>query len=89
MCIHRHPGEMVLKLFALGAVEYWAEPFNRFDGVVVVMSLLDIVSSQLKVDIGVNTSVLRAFRLLRVFKLARSWVGLRSVLQVEQAPPQT
>jgi hypothetical protein len=61
---------------SLGLAAYWSEPFNRFDGVVVVMSVLDIFSTLTGLDIGLNTSVLRAFRLLRVFKLARSWQAL-------------
>ena len=32
------------------------------------------------IQLGINPSFLRAFRLMRVFKLARSWAGLRSIL---------
>lgn len=35
--------EMVLKLFALGLLEYIADRFNCFDGFVVIMSLVEIV----------------------------------------------
>ena len=74
-------GEMVLKLLAEGVSAYLADSFNRFDGFVVTVSLLDLAATQLHVDIGLNTNVLRAFRLLRVFKLVRSWTNLRVVLQ--------
>ena len=70
----------VTQVTALGIQRYLEEPFNRFDGVIVTISLLDILITALHIDIGINTSVLRAFRLLRVFKLARSWKGLRMVL---------
>ena len=73
--------EMVLKLIADGLVEYVADAFNRFDGVVVIFSLADLIVSYLHIDLGVNASVLRAFRLLRVFRLVRSWRNLRIVLQ--------
>lgn len=35
--------EMMLKLFALGFFEYVADSFNIFDGVVVIMSLVEII----------------------------------------------
>ena len=57
---------------------YWSEAFNQFDGVIVVVSVLDVASAY--VDVGVHGQVLRAFRLLRVFKLLRSWTSLQRVL---------
>ena len=72
--------EMVLKHAGLGAPRYWADAFNAFDGTIVILSVLELVITWFDVDVGVNTSVLRAFRLLRVFKLARSWRGLQQVL---------
>ena len=47
----------------------------------VLASLLDLLIEFFHVNIGVNASVLRAFRLLRVFKLARSWKGLQGILK--------
>lgn len=35
--------EMVLKLFALGFFKYVADSFNLFDGVVVILSLVEII----------------------------------------------
>ena len=70
--------EMMLKHLAHGGVAYWAEPFNRFDGVIVLTSLLDVASAY--VSVGIHGQVLRAFRLLRVFKLLRSWSSLQRVL---------
>ena len=74
-------GEMGLKLIGEGGRAYVADAFNRFDGVVVIFSLVDLAATQLHVDIGVNANVLRAFRLMRVFRLVRSWKNLRVVLQ--------
>ena len=73
--------EMLLKLVAFGCEGYWSEPFNRFDGIVVTLSCVDVVTSYLHIDIGVDAQVLRAFRLLRVFKLARSWSSLYLVIR--------
>ena len=73
-------GEMLLKLCGLGPAAYWSDPFNRFDAVVVVSSLVEVAMDTLHLELGINPSFLRAFRLMRVFKLARSWSGLRSIL---------
>ena len=35
-------GEMVLKHIGLGVKLYWAEPFNRFDGTIVTVSMIDV-----------------------------------------------
>ena len=78
-------GEMLLKLFGEGLASYVSDDFNKFDGAVVVISVLDLVANQLQIDIGLNANVLRAFRLLRVFKLVRSWKNLRIVLQATEA----
>ena len=70
--------EMACKHVAYGAAGYWAEPFNRFDGLVVIMSVAEVASGY--VEAGVHGPVLRAFRLLRVFKLLRTWPSLQRVL---------
>ena len=59
--------EMAIKHVGLGVAVYWSDSFNRFDGIIVLTSLLDVASAL--VDMGVNSQTLRAFRLLRVFKL--------------------
>ena len=46
--------EMVLKLFALGFLEYIADRFNCFDGFVVIMSLVEIV-----LDVGLQPTAAR------------------------------
>ena len=73
--------EMLLKLVALGCSRYWAEPFNCFDGVVVLMSAAEIATTTLRFELGLNAQALRAFRLLRIFKLARQWRSLSVVIQ--------
>ena len=55
--------EMLIKLIALGCGGYWGDAFNRFDGVVVVASSLDVLASFLSFD-GFNPQMLRAFRTL-------------------------
>jgi hypothetical protein len=70
--------EMGLKLTALGGTVYWADTYNRFDGFVVVTSLVEIAAQEL--DLPINAQALRALRLLRVFKLLKSWKSLQRLL---------
>uniref|UniRef100_A0A2K6GDP7 Calcium voltage-gated channel subunit alpha1 H n=1 Tax=Propithecus coquereli TaxID=379532 RepID=A0A2K6GDP7_PROCO len=69
--------EMLLKLLACGPLGYARNPYNVFDGVIVVISVWEIVG---QADGGL--SVLRTFRLLRVLKLVRFLPALRRQLVV-------
>ncbi|XP_058142713.1 LOW QUALITY PROTEIN: voltage-dependent T-type calcium channel subunit alpha-1H [Dasypus novemcinctus] len=69
--------EMALKLLACGPLGYIRNPYNIFDGVIVVISVWEIVG---QADGGL--SVLRTFRLLRVLKLVRFLPALRRQLVV-------
>ena len=74
--------EMIIKLIGLGFREYSRDSFNLFDAVVVILSLVDIVvTAILGSEGGTDTlSAIRGVRLLRVFKLARSWTSFRKIL---------
>ena len=73
--------EMVIKLLGLGFKEYTRDHFNIFDALVVVLSLIDmIVVSITDRDDTPALSAFRGVRLLRVFKLARSWSSFREIL---------
>ncbi|XP_055086412.1 sodium channel, voltage-gated, type I-like, alpha [Periophthalmus magnuspinnatus] len=65
--------EMVLKIIALDPYFYFQQGWNIFDGVIVTLSLLELV---------LGISILRAFRLLRVFKLAKSWPTLNTLIKI-------
>ncbi|KAJ8251548.1 hypothetical protein GJAV_G00222530 [Gymnothorax javanicus] len=69
--------EMILKLTAFGLVSYLRNPYNIFDGIIVVISVCEIIG---QADGGL--SVLRTFRLLRVIKLVRFMPALRRQLVV-------
>ncbi|EPY90074.1 hypothetical protein CB1_000054033 [Camelus ferus] len=69
--------EMLLKLLACGPVGYIRNPYNIFDGIIVVISVWEIIG---QADGGL--SVLRTFRLLRVLKLVRFMPALRRQLVV-------
>ena len=74
--------EMIFKLIGLGFREYARDSFNLFDAFIVVLSMVDmIVSATLSSDSPTGAlSAFRGVRLLRVFKLARSWTSFREIL---------
>ncbi|TSK31313.1 Voltage-dependent T-type calcium channel subunit alpha-1H [Bagarius yarrelli] len=69
--------EMIFKLMAFGIFGYIKNPYNIFDGIIVVISVWEIIG---QADGGL--SVLRTFRLLRVLKLVRFLPALRRQLVV-------
>uniref|UniRef100_A0A665VDX4 Sodium channel protein n=1 Tax=Echeneis naucrates TaxID=173247 RepID=A0A665VDX4_ECHNA len=69
--------EMVLKIVALDPYYYFQEGWNIFDGIIVSLSLMELCLENV-----VGMSVLRSFRLLRVFKLAKSWPTLNTLIKI-------
>ena len=74
---------MLIKLVGMGIKEYTRDAFNIFDAILVIVSLIDFVLLQIP-EISANSggalSAFRGIRLLRVFKLARSWKSFRELL---------
>ena len=81
--------EMVLKMVALGFMDYFGDGFNQFDSFIVATSLFELVIAQVSTPQahagGGFITVLRAGRLFRVFKLARAWTTLKKVLNTVAA----
>lgn len=72
--------EMLLKLTAYGFVGYISNGFDVFDGVIVLLSVVEICEGLISGDVhggGGALSVLRTFRLLRILKLVRFLPNLR------------
>ncbi|XP_054702238.1 voltage-dependent T-type calcium channel subunit alpha-1G isoform X5 [Grus americana] len=69
--------EMLLKVLVYGPFGYIKNPYNIFDGIIVVISVWEIVGQQ-----GGGLSVLRTFRLMRVLKLVRFMPALQRQLVV-------
>uniref|UniRef100_A0A8C9NT01 Ion transport domain-containing protein n=1 Tax=Serinus canaria TaxID=9135 RepID=A0A8C9NT01_SERCA len=69
--------EMVLKIIAMNPFNYFQVGWNIFDSFIVTLSLVELFLSD--VD---GLSVLRSFRLLRVFKLAKSWPTLNMLIKI-------
>ncbi|XP_059811670.1 sodium channel protein type 4 subunit alpha A [Hypanus sabinus] len=69
--------EMVLKLIALDPYYYFQVGWNIFDSIIVTLSLVELGLANVQ-----GLSVLRSFRLLRVFKLAKSWPTLNMLIKI-------
>ncbi|XP_061579555.1 sodium channel, voltage-gated, type I-like, alpha [Cololabis saira] len=69
--------EMALKIIALDPYYYFQEGWNIFDGIIVTLSLVELSLKDVR-----GMSVLRSFRLLRVFKLAKSWPTLNTLIKI-------
>lgn len=69
--------EMVMKLLGDGFCGYIRSGFNVFDGVIVILSVIELSQSS-----GSGLSVLRTFRLLRILKLVRFMPALRRQLVI-------
>ncbi|XP_053710646.1 sodium channel, voltage-gated, type I like, alpha b isoform X4 [Synchiropus splendidus] len=69
--------EMCFKIIALDPYYYFQEGWNIFDGIIVSLSLMELGLAKVE-----GLSVLRSFRLLRVFKLAKSWPTLNMLIKI-------
>ncbi|XP_072749340.1 ca[2+]-channel protein alpha[[1]] subunit T isoform X3 [Anoplolepis gracilipes] len=75
--------EMLLKVIAEGPFGYISNGFNVFDGIVVVLSVVELCQAFVEERGGSSgLSVLRTFRLLRILKLVRFLPNLRRQLFV-------
>lgn len=69
--------ECVIKFIGLRWAEWKKDKFNLFDAIIVMASFVEMLADPKS---GGIISCLRAFRLLRLIKLARSNVTLRSLM---------
>ena len=69
VCTFMFLGEMILKLIAFKFRGYIKSRWNIFDGVVVVISLIDTVLTLSNLIDNTGTSVLRSFRLVSILIL--------------------
>ncbi|NXK12400.1 SCN5A protein, partial [Herpetotheres cachinnans] len=78
--------EMILKIIALDPYYYFQQPWNIFDSIIVTLSLIELGlpkhRGKKERRKGGTLSVLRSFRLLRVFKLAKSWPTLNTLIKI-------
>ena len=74
--------EVIIVYIGQGYNYFFKDGYNIFDLIIVFLSLIELLLEELNVINGAGLSVLRSFRLLRVFKLADSWSTLRRIIQV-------
>ncbi|XP_023557966.1 sodium channel protein type 11 subunit alpha [Octodon degus] len=72
--------EMCLKIIALDPYHYFQHGWNIFDSIVAVVSLTEaIVGNDTKSE---KKTFLHSFRVLRIFKLAKSWPTLNTLIKI-------
>jgi len=74
--------EMILKLIGYGFLDYIRDWFNMFDGVIVILSWVEFILALTTSQESSGLSVLRGFRLLRVFKLVRGLEGIQKLVAI-------
>merc|ERR1719193_1799998 len=74
--------EMIIKLIGLGFKGYVSDSWNVFDGLIVIVSVVESLTSLASPsqEGGGAISALRAFRLLRVLRLLGQFESLRIIL---------
>lgn len=74
---------MIFKLLGLGRKYYFADSANSFDCIIVTISVVDLILSNIgsiNMDTG-GLSSLRTLRLLRIFKLVKIWKSFQTLLK--------
>jgi len=72
--------EVGVKVIGLGLKKYLKDKMNLFDAALAMIGLVEIIFVSGDSGLG-GLVVLRAFRILRVFKLARGWGSFRLLLR--------
>ncbi|XP_047731112.1 sodium channel protein type 11 subunit alpha [Prionailurus viverrinus] len=72
--------EMCLKIIALDPYNYFRRGWNIFDSIVALLSFADVMNS---VVVGKQSPLFfHSLRVLRVFKLAKSWPTLNTLIKI-------
>lgn len=72
--------EIVIKVHGFGWSRFIVDGFNQFDFLIVVLSVIEVAITESGVRSNSGISAFRAFRLLRVFRLAKDWGQLNRLL---------
>uniref|UniRef100_A0A671YC53 Voltage-dependent L-type calcium channel subunit alpha n=1 Tax=Sparus aurata TaxID=8175 RepID=A0A671YC53_SPAAU len=74
--------EMILKLMAFKAKGYFGDPWNVFDFVIVIGSVVDVMLSEIdsSENMSVSVTFFRLFRVMRLVKLLNRSEGIRNLL---------
>ena len=70
--------EAVYKIYAMGPAIYFGTKFNRLDFAVVCLSIPEMALAYTgRDDLNINISVIRSFRLVRLFRYTGYWGSMR------------
>lgn len=72
--------EMIVKITAYGWKYYWYVSWNKFDFVIVILSLV-AVDEQLLEQLNFNVTALRIMRVSRLFRMVKTSKGLMTLLK--------
>uniref|UniRef100_A0A8D2N8H2 Voltage-dependent L-type calcium channel subunit alpha n=1 Tax=Zonotrichia albicollis TaxID=44394 RepID=A0A8D2N8H2_ZONAL len=77
--------EMVLKLIAFKPKGYFSDPWNVFDFLIVIGSIIDVILSETNVNVSkensrISITFFRLFRVMRLVKLLSRGEGIRTLL---------
>jgi len=72
--------EMILKITAHGFKYYWHVNWNKFDFIIVIMSLIAIDDTLVQ-ELNFNVTALRIIRVSRLLRMVKTSEGLRSLLK--------
>jgi len=71
--------EAIIKIFALDK-NYFKDNWNIFDFIVVILSILSVIITSLSsLKVGAATTIVRSFRIARIFRLVKKAKSLRVV----------
>ena len=77
---------MAINIVGLGCKKYFTDAMYIFDFFIVILSLVELL---LLSGESSGLSVLRCFRIVRIFKLMRSWDDLRLIMKtISKAAPE-
>ena len=72
--------EIIVKLLGVGVNLYFKDKFNMFDFTILIVNLADIAIEQAYYKN--RYQVLKTFRILRLFKIAKSWSSLKNLFTI-------
>jgi hypothetical protein len=73
--------ELVLKITAYGFKYYWYVNWNKFDFIIVILSLIAFDERLLKESFNFNVTALRIIRVSRLLRMVKTSEGLRTLLK--------
>jgi len=73
--------ELILKITAYGFKYYWYVNWNKFDFIIVILSLVALDERLLKEKLNFNVTALRIIRVSRLLRMVKTSEGLRTLLK--------